>query len=404
MSSLGNIESTPYAGLAIADFATGDVLYLTGEAKNLVGKEAAEVMPLQKALTTLKVNGFIFVKDALPVRQVPGTSTELSPYSPPVKLLKEEMEAKGISQLSAEGEAQPHALLETIELHSSTIATFKFRPSVSLKIRPGQAIILDFKTLLGSPQYRHMSSEKPSLVNDDLVRTWTISAFTPIDGTTDYGAFEVTMKEKEGGVVTGALFNIARGVRANRPVLLEDMRMLDVKPNIVGVSGDFFLDIMQEPTDTLLQGGMPARRLLWTAGGIGVTPFVVMLRALTLSQSLEARNRQWDIVFALATREPEVLLPIIQRAHGAAAPTPNIHLHLHIFSAKPIPEHVGLPFSFTVHNGRLEQGWFLEQGEGIKGRDAYVCGPLQFEEMVISALVKGLGMNKDLVKREGFAH
>lgn len=76
MTSLGNIEATPLASLTFVDFVSGDILYLTGDAENLVGEDALQLMPFQKTLTTIRVTGFTLVRDALPVRQRAGTFPE----------------------------------------------------------------------------------------------------------------------------------------------------------------------------------------------------------------------------------------------------------------------------------------------------------------------------------------
>lgn len=76
MTSLGNIEATPLASLTFVDFVSGDILYLTGDAENLVGPDALKLMPFQKTLTTVCVTGYTLVRDALPVRQRNGTSPE----------------------------------------------------------------------------------------------------------------------------------------------------------------------------------------------------------------------------------------------------------------------------------------------------------------------------------------
>lgn len=72
VSSLGNIESSGLAGLAIVSFTTGDVLYLTGIAKNHVGPAALRLMARHASLTTIQVTGYTLVRDALPVRQQQG--------------------------------------------------------------------------------------------------------------------------------------------------------------------------------------------------------------------------------------------------------------------------------------------------------------------------------------------
>lgn len=203
LTSLGNIEATPLAGLTFVDFKTGDVLYLTGDARTLVGPEAQEVMPLQNVLTLVYTTGYVLVRDALPVRQRFGTSPIRSPYSPPVKLLAEET-AEGSSTFFDQDAA---VQLARIRLHSQDLATFTWTTIKPVHVVPGQTAILDFSGLVGSRQYAHMDALNPTNVNDDRIRTWTISSadLSP-DGTR---TFDLTMREKPGGLVTGALFTMA---------------------------------------------------------------------------------------------------------------------------------------------------------------------------------------------------
>jgi len=90
MTSLGNVEATPLASLTFVSFKTGDILYLTGNARNLYGAEAQAVMPLQDRLTEIFITGYTFVTNALPAHQDSAFDIQPSPYSPPVKLLAEE--------------------------------------------------------------------------------------------------------------------------------------------------------------------------------------------------------------------------------------------------------------------------------------------------------------------------
>lgn len=404
MSTLGNIEATPVASVTIVDWETGDILYLTGDAVNLVGDDAEKVMPMQKALTELKVTGYRFVKDALPVRQRAGVEVEMSPYNPPVKLLREELEAQGVEILGGSDGSMPQAKLEKVKLHSPTIATFTFRPSVPLRIRPGQAIILDFKSLLGTPRYKHMAVDKPSSVNDDLIRTWTVSSYHPPLSPTeeeeqDYPpTFDLTMKEKEGGLVTGALFKFARWFNDQGV----DPATQNVQAGIVGISGEFYLDLEEAHSSTDLAS--TSRRLVWAAGGIGLTPFITMLRALATSPSPSVRSRPWDIVFLLSTREPEILLPLIAEVYTGAALS-NVRLHLHVFINEAISRVPSeLPCELTFHKGRLGPVWFKQEKEILKGREAFLCGPPTFENIVIDALVQEVGLEKGMIQKEGFAY
>ncbi|KJA24405.1 hypothetical protein HYPSUDRAFT_38852 [Hypholoma sublateritium FD-334 SS-4] len=200
MTSLGNVEATPYACLTFISFTRGDILYLTGNARNVYGSEARAIMPLQDTLTEIFITGYTFVENALPARQI-QSDIQPSPYSPPVKRLAEEVTQ---TQMFS-SERQPTALLTRITIHSPTIATFEWESSDPLRVDPGQAAIMDFRPLLGSRQYQHMSARNPNLVNDDFIRTWTISSASPPEA--ESKTFSLTIREKQGGTITGLLFN-----------------------------------------------------------------------------------------------------------------------------------------------------------------------------------------------------
>ncbi|KAJ7122058.1 hypothetical protein C8R43DRAFT_1076565 [Mycena crocata] len=390
MTSLGNIEADPLASLTFVDFVSGDILYLTGDAENLVGPDALKLMPFQKTLTTVYVTGYTFVRDALPVRQREGTIPECSPYSPPIRLLAEEASA-----VSLFDQSEATALLAKIDLHSPTIATFTWDSSVDLQIMPGQAIIMDMSPLVGVPGYRHMAPGKPTSVNDDSIRTWTVSSSSHPSSTR---SFSLTMREKPGGAVTGPLFAIARKLAELKPDVLADSRPLQLRVGITGVTGDFVLPSDSTPSISDAELGLTvplsapsAKKMLWVAGGIGLTPFLSMLKAIRASSN----STRWDIRFLLATREPDVLLPLIQDAHGSA-----IDLVLEVFSQKDVSRAVE-GITLLRHAGRIPQDFFDEKE--LQGRDVYLCGSPAFEKAALAALVRS-GLPESAVKREGFEY
>jgi ferredoxin-NADP reductase len=116
-----------------------------------------------------------------------------------------------------------------------------------------------------------MFAARPSLVNDDFIRAWTISSAAA-------DSFALTMREKPGGIVIGALFSILRKLTEARPEALDDTHELSLSVNIVGISGEFVLPTLPNSLDA------PNRpQLLWIAGGIGITPFLSMLSAISQS-------------------------------------------------------------------------------------------------------------------------
>lgn len=376
VSSLGNIEATGLVGFTIVSFTTGDILYLTGTAKNIIGQEALKIMKKHAAITVMEVCGFTFVKDALPLRQQAGTSVERSPYSPKIKYLVEESGAE-----SGEN-ADYKAVLDSAVQLSEDLAVFRFsvpphKGSKRLEIRPGQAIVLDFMDWIGPPQYQHMSNAKPSLINDDRIRTWTVSSAHE-DGEASW--FELTMRELKNGAVTGALFDILRQsnkqygtpITPRKPVVVE----------VVGITGDFYL-------------GQTNINALWVAGGIGITPFLSMLSALS------TRNRPGgcDITLALATREPALMVNLL-RPLLANLPS-DIRIVIDIFThvnESQLDKTQRESQKLFIHRGRIPAEYWIKTAEN---KNVLICGPGGFGDSATEGL-QAAGVSLERIQREGF--
>lgn len=379
LTSLGNVEASKLASLTFVAWSTGDVLYLTGAAQNLVGQDARNVMPFQDCVTEIKVTGYIFVKDALPVRQAPGSQAQASPYSPPIRFLASEKPPPTLSGSNSK------AKLKRIVIHSDTIATFTWEVAAPLAIQAGQAAILDFSSLLGERQYQHMNFSNPSAVNDDRIRTWTVSSYSSTPSTT----FSLTMRVKEGGLVTGALFNIATKISAMRKELLDDATPMNLEVGLVGVGGDFQIPSIEQ-VGTL--------KLLWIAGGIGLTPFLAMLKGLSASQNTA------NVRLIFTTREPEVLVPLISQSLSTPGIEAKLTVKLDVFAAAPFETGVGaMPewVQLTTHHGRYDARSLHEAD--VDGREIYLCGPSSLEKDVLEA-VRALGVAEERVHQEGFAY
>ncbi|KAE8165195.1 hypothetical protein BDV40DRAFT_286423 [Aspergillus tamarii] len=376
MSTLGNIEDSGMVGLTIVSFTTGDILYMTGTAKNLVGPLALQVMTRHAALTSVHVTGFIFVRDALPVRQQRGTSVERSPYSPKIKYLVEETGAQGTENKEHKAE-----LREAVQL-SSDLAIFKFqvisKPGAGgLRVRPGQAIVLDFMDWIGPPQYQHMDSSAPKSINDDRVRTWTVSSAHEERNIT---CFELTMRKMKGGAVTGALFDHLRKYRSaqlGQRIVFDTPVIVD----IVGVTGDFFMD--RDKLDTL-----------WVAGGIGITPFLAMLRALAERGSAA----EGDVMLVLATREPSIMLYMMRPSLERIPSTVRINIAMFTHDSEFDPGHLKPNQNIWVHRGRVVPDFWKNIP---RGKDVFICGPSAFGDSVIDGL-RAVGVSPSQVHREGF--
>lgn len=383
MTSLGNIEVTPLASLTFVSFTTGDILYITGDARTLIGRPSRDLMPLQNALTTVYVTGYIVVRNALPIRQRFNTITEPSPYSPPIRLLAEESVHSTLYEAT-----EVSALLTGVKMHGSSLATFTWECSEEVHIKPGQAAIMDFTAMVGATIYRHVDPDDPTGLNDDRVRTWTVST----SHSSATRTFDLTMREKPGGVVTGALFDIARKLHLER--FTRDPRSLGLKVRLMGISGDFIL-----PAPAFGLDGSSATKLLWIAGGIGLTPFLSMLRGVTHPTG----SSHWDIVMLFSTREPEVLLPLISEAFNNDSGG-RVTLSLHVFSDVPIPD-MGDCVALQRYKGRMPRNFFAGPLRAVDptGRIIAICGPEAFDRAATDAL-SDVGVDHGRIRREGFKY
>ncbi|KAK9440787.1 oxidoreductase FAD-binding domain-containing protein [Metarhizium brunneum] len=243
--TLGNLKVNPLIGVVIPDYDTANVLYLTGRADILVGREASSQLARTQLAVKMTVSAARFVKAGLPFRGVQG---EYSPYNPPLRHLVSERDG-------------PRAVIDDPSVHSDVTASLVDRrvltPSVSaftfkLSSATGQAlptweagqhVSLDFEPELGFG-YAHMRDEDPQSINDDFVRTFTVSS--PPDWRD--GAFKITARRH--GPATGLLWR--QNIRAP----------LDIP--VLGFGGEhkFRLPVRK------------GERPVYVAGGVGITPIL----------------------------------------------------------------------------------------------------------------------------------
>ncbi|KAI8635663.1 hypothetical protein F5Y19DRAFT_461242 [Xylariaceae sp. FL1651] len=186
--TLGNMREDPVAGLVVPDFETGNVLYLTGRTTILVAERAAAYMPHAKLAIRVDVNEARFVRDGLPFR---GSFIDYSPYNPPVrKLAAEKSAGNGEEENADASNAVAIATLLRRQVITPTISryVFKVTPTKSKDKggkekglqpwHPGQHVTFDLSSELDHG-YSHMRDDDPQSLNDDFVRTFTVSA--PLD-------------------------------------------------------------------------------------------------------------------------------------------------------------------------------------------------------------------------------
>ncbi|KAJ5646761.1 Riboflavin synthase-like beta-barrel [Penicillium lividum] len=272
--TLGNLQVNPRAGYVIPDFESGDVLYITGNTQMLIGKEAAKVLPRSNLAVRVTIKAARYVQNGLCFRGKPG---EPSPYNPAVRFLPSEKENP-----STETAGDMTATLIKKETITPTIKRFRFRISSSDPISwiPGQYATLSFEGELNMG-YSHMRDDDPTSLNDDFIRTFTVSSSPDREAPNE---FELMIRLH--GNVTDYLF------RANVQAGLE--------VPLKGFGGTFRL--------SMDDGIIP-----FVAGGIGITPLIGQLPDLNLDRL--------RLVWSISVSDLELVQDLFQRWPGLAAST-----------------------------------------------------------------------------------
>lgn len=246
--TLGNLNTTPQAGLVFPDFTSGDVLYVTGRTEVLAGKAATDLIAHTNLAVKIKVDDARFVTNALAFR---GHEGAFSPYNPPVRFLSSESK-HGISG----NKNQIMAKLIDKKIITPTIGRFRFHiadPAKASQWKPGQYVALSFQDELDIG-YSHMRDDDPKSLNDDFLRTFTVSSRQ--GALDDHDQFEITVRKV--GPVTDHLFRT--NVRAGLEIPLQ------------GFGGEFFIR----------QG--EGERVSFIAGGVGITPLLAQAQDLDLER------------------------------------------------------------------------------------------------------------------------
>jgi ferredoxin-NADP reductase len=245
--TLGNLITTPQAGLVFPDFTTSNVLYITGRTEILTGKDASSLIAHTNLAVKIHVEAVRFVTDGLGFR---GREGEYSPYNPPVRYLSTE-QRHGIEN----NEKQVHAKLIEKEILTPTIGRFRFQVvdgDKSKGWRPGQYVALSFQDELDAG-YSHMREDDPKSLNDDFLRTFTVSSRRDALAGDE---FEITIRKV--GAVTDFLFKY-------------NLRV-DLEVPLMGFGGEFFLN------------QAAGENISFVAAGVGITPLLPQAQDLDLAR------------------------------------------------------------------------------------------------------------------------
>ncbi|RYP22906.1 hypothetical protein DL767_008954 [Monosporascus sp. MG133] len=295
--TLGNLHVNPKVGIVVPDYETSDVLYLTGETQLLVGQAAAKLMPHTKLAVTVVVREARMVKDGLSFR---GEVGKRSPYNPPMRRLAAEG-ANGLAGVSSEATAT--ATLVGRENLSPTVSRYTFRLSPArigggepLKMwKPGQHITLDFSDQLDAG-YNHMRDEDPQCLNDDFVRTFTISNAPPRGEEHVKEGTELQITARKHGPATALLQR-------------QDLRVpLDV--SVLGFGGE---ERFRIPAG----GGQHQKVPVFIAGGVGITPLLAQAPGILGDGGLK-RASELALLWSVRAEDIPFAAKVLERIPGLA--------------------------------------------------------------------------------------
>lgn len=269
--TLGNIMHDPSVGLVIPNIVTGDVLYLSGHAEVLVSRAAADIITKSKLAIRLKVKHARYVREGLMFRGRPidGKNDKnkdgYSPYNPRVRLLVSELSKQSVRDTHLPpDEYQPRTdgsqLFATMVKKNKltpTITKYRFKLSsntgVTPSYRPGQYIILDLSEEMYSG-YSHMRDDDPSSLNDDYIRSFTVSSrHNDTNPLTKLARDEFELTIRTVGSVTRWL----TWQNENRTTI-----------GVKGFEGEFRFELPDIKADR------KRRKNVFVAAGIGITPLL----------------------------------------------------------------------------------------------------------------------------------
>ncbi|KAF4963353.1 hypothetical protein FSARC_8640 [Fusarium sarcochroum] len=274
--SLGNLYVNPLMGIVVPNYDTGDALYLTGTTSILIGDQASSIIARTNLAIKIDVTDARFVKAGLPFR---GRFIDYSPYSPPVRHLVSEQ-----SLDVAPSSSNLTATLVNREYLSPNIARFTFDLSSPRSVwTPGQHITFDVYDHLYAG-YKHMNNDNPQSLNDDFVRTFTVSNVHTGDG-------KVTITAKKHGPATTLLWQ--------HP--LDEM----LKIAVMGFGGKESFHMVK------------GRESVFVAGGVGITPMLAQAASI-----MEGDNRKTvKVLWSLRAEDLSLAEDSFRNIHVLAAAT-----------------------------------------------------------------------------------
>ncbi|KAF9902759.1 hypothetical protein EC991_004571 [Linnemannia zychae] len=375
-NTLGNIMNDERVGLLFVNFGAGDTLQVTGRASILIGKDAQEAYPHAQRVVQVTIDDAVLRPGSLPFRM---RTKELSPYNP----VTPSHQQRGIDKSAAPVEAT----LAEITVHTDNIRTFRFKTSKSIRHSPGQYAVLDFGAF-NTLGYRHMAPDNPQSLNDDYIRTWTISSaplglsssstdakYSSPDAWSETSEFALTIKRKPGGAISNLLHDLS--LDPDHPFTVP----------LICTGGSFVL-----PDPELLSTSSKPSKIAMISGGIGSTPFLSMIRGARQVLTEPPLDIHW-ILSATFIQDalPEALLeltaPVTEGVTGDKH-RPKVSVTLFLTGhhtpkeTSAVEAKVAEILGVKVQFGRIDHKRLKVVVPDVEDRHVLLCGPEPFMDAV----------------------
>ncbi len=225
------------------------------------------------------------------------------------------------------------------KIETPTIRTFYFDKPSGFQFIPGQHIVLRFTDLKGDPRGNMRQFSLTSDPENDLL--------------------SITTKT------------------VNRDSLYKK-RLENLQPGdeveIAGPIGNFVLDSSSED-------------LVLICGGIGITPFISMLRHNLHNEE----RRKIELIHSTGSK---VETPFYDEIGNMCSTMKNLTIHR--FLTREMVEEEG------IDNGRITSEKLARTIGNIAGKQFYVCGPPSFVKDVREILSEGMGVEEINIRSEDF--
>jgi len=339
-NTLGNLQANPVAGLLFVDFATGDILQLTGRTELILDSPMIHAFESAERLWTFEVEQAVLRPAATSLRWT------FHDYAPTSLATGNWADADAKLRQSEQRRQWQQWRVTQVQQESQDIRSFYIQPldGTAVAFTPGQHV----------PVRLHIPG-----VELPLVRTYSVSS-APSDG-------QVRISVKAQGPASHHLHS---------QVQVDDV--LEVRSPM----GSFTLI---EETE---------RPVVLIAAGVGITPLLSMFRELAAQNSQQQRQRPvhlFQSARTLADLPFQVELKALQQRDSE-------HLHIHRALSSPGTEAVvGRDFEIT---GRLDFAQ-VKARLPLDDYDFYLCGPGGFLQAMYDGL-RALNIPDERIHAEAF--